>query len=92
MVPAGPGHVQRQSSRVGTQSLTQKEQEVMCRLARGESTAAVATGLGVSVSTVRTHLQHLYVKLDVHSRLELVAYAVRNGMVRVENSAQALSA
>ncbi|HEY3943313.1 MAG TPA: response regulator transcription factor [Acidimicrobiales bacterium] len=83
--------VQRQSSRVATQSLTQKEQEVMLRLARGESTSAVAAGLGVSVSTVRTHLQHLYVKLDVHSRLELVAYAVRNGMVRVEG-APAMSA
>jgi len=84
--------MQRQSNRLGTQALTQKEQEVMSRLARGESTAAVAAGLGVSVSTVRTHLQHLYVKLDVHSRLELVAYAVRNGMVRVEGAPQAMSA
>jgi two-component system nitrate/nitrite response regulator NarL len=84
--------VHRQSSRIGAQTLTQKEQEVMALLARGESTAAVASGLGVSVSTVRTHLQHLYVKLDVHSRLELVAFAVRNGMVRFDGAPEAMSA
>jgi DNA-binding NarL/FixJ family response regulator len=90
--PRAQATVQRRSDRVDTQSLTQKEQEVMRRFAQGESTAAVAAGLGVSVSTVRTHLQHLYVKLDVHSRLELVAFAVRHGMVRGEATARALSA
>lgn len=84
--------LQRQANRSGTQVLTRKEREVMSCLARGESTAAVADELGVRVSTVRTHLQHLYVKLDVHSRLELVAFAVRHGMVRVDGPSEAMSA
>jgi DNA-binding CsgD family transcriptional regulator len=46
----------------------------------------------VGVSTVRTHLQHLYEKLDVHSRLELVAFAVRHGMVIVETTREVASA
>jgi DNA-binding NarL/FixJ family response regulator len=63
-------------------ALTAKELEVVARLAQGQRTVEVAGGLGVAVSTVRTHLQHLYRKLGVHSKLELVAYAVRHGLVR----------
>ncbi|HUZ09485.1 MAG TPA: response regulator transcription factor [Acidimicrobiales bacterium] len=82
----------RQGKRSSTQALTGKEREVMSHLARGESTAAVAGELGIRVSTVRTHLQHLYVKLDVHSRLELVAFGVRHGMVRVDGASEVMSA
>jgi len=69
----------------GVGSLTAKELEVMGRLTNGESTEAIAAGMGVGISTVRTHLQHLYGKLDVHSRLELVSVGARltgNGIVR----------
>ena len=69
----------------GVGSLTAKELEVMARLTNGESTGAIATGMGVEISTVRTHLQHLYSKLDVHSRLELVSVGARltcSGAVR----------
>ena len=78
--------------RTGAPALTRKEGEVISCLARGRSTAAVAVELGMAVSTVRTHLQHLYVKLDVHSRLELVAFAVRHGVVRVEGASEVVSA
>jgi two-component system nitrate/nitrite response regulator NarL len=61
----------------GLASLTAKEHEVVRRLTNGASTEAIATGMGVGVATVRTHLQHLYTKLDVHSRLELVSAAAR---------------
>ena len=69
----------------GVGSVTAKELEVMARLTSGESTEAIAAGMGVGISTVRTHLQHLYSKLDVHSRLELVSVGARltnSGVVR----------
>jgi DNA-binding NarL/FixJ family response regulator len=69
----------------GTPALTAREQDVLTRLWRGESTSSIAKSMGVGVSTVRTHLQHLYVKVGVHSRLELVAYAARNGLLQHED-------
>jgi hypothetical protein len=39
----------------------------------------VAKGMGVSYATARTHIQHVLDKLGVHSRLEAVARAVREG-------------
>ncbi|MDP9091629.1 MAG: response regulator transcription factor [Actinomycetota bacterium] len=61
----------------GLASLTAKEHEVVRRLTNGDSTELIAAGMGIGVATVRTHLQHLYTKLNVHSRLELVSAAAR---------------
>jgi len=73
------GPTQRQR---GVPELTEREHDVLIRLWRGDSTTAIADTLGVGVSTVRTHLQHLYEKTGVHSRLELVAYAARNDLLQ----------
>lgn len=52
--------------------LTAKEEEVLKLLARGWSVPMIARSLVVSQTTVRTHVKHLYMKLDVHSRDELI--------------------
>lgn len=71
-----------QSSRSSVDQLpTTRELEVIRLLARGESTSRIAEIMGVGTATVRTHLQHLFVKFGVHSRLELVAFAVRTGVI-----------
>jgi two-component system nitrate/nitrite response regulator NarL len=84
--------VKRQSRLRSSQVLTDREQQAMVLLARGESTAATARTMGVSVPTVRTHLHHMYIKLNVHSRVELVAYAVREGIVHVDQTSSVQSA
>lgn len=61
--------------------LTEREREVLLGLVRGEDTAAVAARLGVRPATVRAHLQSLFAKLGVHSRLEAVALAVEKALV-----------
>ncbi len=76
----------------GTPALTAREQDVLMRLWRGESTSSIAKSMDVGVSTVRTHLQHLYVKVGVHSRLELVAYAARNGLLQHEDESSTRTA
>ena len=63
------------------QFLTEREWETLGRLVRGESTAAMARGMGVRISTARTHIDSVLGKLGAHSRLEAVAYAVREGLV-----------
>jgi PAS domain S-box-containing protein len=56
-------------------SLTRREREVLKLLAAGANTRVLAERLGISPATVRNHVQNLFGKLGVHSRLEAVAYA-----------------
>jgi len=58
--------------------LTERELEVLRLMAEGASTRAAAQRLHVSVATIRNHIQNILVKLDVHSRLEAVAYATKH--------------
>ncbi|GLZ31905.1 DNA-binding response regulator [Lentzea sp. NBRC 105346] len=60
--------------------LTPRERECLGLLVEGLGTAAMAQRLGVSVTTVRTHVQSLLTKLGVHSRLEAASLAVRHGL------------
>jgi two-component system, NarL family, nitrate/nitrite response regulator NarL len=66
------------------QFLTPREREVLTRLARGESTAALAKAMGVTRSTARSHVQSVLSKLGVHSQREAVIEAARHGVVSVE--------
>jgi two-component system nitrate/nitrite response regulator NarL len=59
--------------------LTTREREVLTLLVRGSSGADIADELSISKNTVRTHIQSILTKLQVHSRLEAVAFATRNG-------------
>lgn len=65
------------------ESLTPREHEVLARLVRGESTTSMARSMGVRLSTTRTHVDSILIKLGVHSRLEAVAYAVKEGIIAV---------
>jgi DNA-binding NarL/FixJ family response regulator len=61
--------------------LTPREWEVLELLVDGASGSRIAQQLGVSPNTVRTHIQSILTKLQVHSRLEAAGFAVRNGLV-----------
>jgi len=72
--------------------LTDREREVLEKLTSGSTTAEIAESMGVRISTVRTHVQHLLAKFGAHSRLELVASAkrLRIGVLPGPNSSAAL--
>ena len=53
--------------------LSAREAEVAELIARGHTVAHIAEPLFVSENTVRTHSKHIYVKLDIHKRQELIA-------------------
>jgi len=55
-----------------TPKLSPMEQNVLQRLARGLLYKEVAHDLKISVSTVRTHVWHIYQKVQVHNRTEAV--------------------
>jgi len=71
----------RQDEPVPGETLSRREREILCRLAAGDNASRIATDLGISVQTVRKHIQNTLGKLGVHSQLEAAAYAVRNGIV-----------
>lgn len=62
--------------------LTPRELEVLEILVRGGSNPQIARELALSPNTVRTHVQSILTKLQVRSRLEAAAFAVRFGIVR----------
>jgi DNA-binding NarL/FixJ family response regulator len=72
--------LRRNERRVGS-TLTEREQEILELLAEGRSNADIASHLHLSVHTVRNHVANLSAKLDAHSKLEVLAIAVRNGLV-----------
>lgn len=63
------------------QLLTDREREVLALVAAGLQNKAIASRLDVSKRTVDAHLGHLFTKLDVASRAELVAWAARHGLI-----------
>jgi DNA-binding NarL/FixJ family response regulator len=67
-------------------SLSVRERQVLGLLARGYSNRRIADACNLSLNTVRTHVQNVLVKLGVHSKLEAAALAVRQGLVRIEDS------
>ena len=58
-------------------NLTAQEKKVLEGLARGLPYKLIGDEIGVSVNTVRTHLRHIYEKLQVHSRTEAVAHYLK---------------
>jgi len=61
--------------------LTRREMEVLRLLACGTSLPAMARTLGITVTTVRNHIEHILGKLGVHNRLEAVVYAAQHKLV-----------
>jgi DNA-binding NarL/FixJ family response regulator len=64
----------------GAPRLTLREQEVVALVADGLSNKAIAIRLGVSTRTVEGHVNHVFTKLDLESRTELVRYVLTNGL------------
>ena len=62
--------------------LTEREHEVLARLAEGASNEEIATALVISPKTVERHRENIMRKLNLHSRAELVRYAIRKGIIK----------
>ena len=65
----------------GASGLTKREIEILRLMAAGANTKVLAERLNVSPATVRNHAQNIFAKLDVHSRLEAVAWANQHRLV-----------
>jgi len=67
-----------ETSSNGVSPLTRRESEILRLMASGANTKVLAERLHLSPATVRNHVQNIFTKLGVHSRLEAVAWANRH--------------
>lgn len=64
--------------------LSEREREVLRLIAEGKTSRAIADDLVLSVNTVERHRSNIMGKLSLHSRVELIKYAIRKGLIAVD--------
>jgi DNA-binding NarL/FixJ family response regulator len=65
-------------------TLTGRELDVLALIGRGKTNSEIAAGLFVSEGTVKTHINHLFTKLQLRDRAAAVVFAYDHGLVRPE--------
>jgi DNA-binding NarL/FixJ family response regulator len=66
--------------------LTNREREVLTCIGKGQSNKEIAAQLGLCEKTVKNHIANIFSKLHVCDRTQAVLYAIRKGIVKVEQS------
>ncbi|HUB05418.1 MAG TPA: response regulator transcription factor, partial [Myxococcales bacterium] len=66
-----------------TPALTPRESEILELIAKGLSNTEAGRVLEISAATIRTHLEHIYAKLEVTNRVEAVTEGIRKGLIDV---------
>ena len=61
--------------------LTEREMEVLNLVAQGQSNQRIADGMFISIATVKAHVSNILSKLQVSSRTEAIAYAIKHRLV-----------
>jgi two-component system response regulator NreC len=68
-------------------ALTEREREVLVCIAQGKSNQDIADQLSISIKTVNRHRENIMAKLNLHSRIELVHYAIEKGLIDLRDDA-----
>ena len=76
----------RSDQRNGVEALTSREREVLQLIAEGYTNQGIANELYISVKTVEAHKAHIMTKLHARNRTDLIRYAIRKGIVRLESA------
>ena len=66
--------------------LTDREREILALIAQGHTNQEIADILKLSVYTVQTHRAHIMEKLNLHSKAQLMKYAIRTGFLKPPSS------
>jgi two-component system NarL family response regulator len=69
--------------RVPAPVLTDRELQVLRQVARGRNNREIAADLFISENTVKNHVRNILEKLQLHSRMEAVFYAVREKLLDI---------
>ncbi|MBZ0297104.1 MAG: response regulator transcription factor [Anaerolineae bacterium] len=77
--------VREGSERDSYDGLTDREREILVLIAEDETNQAIANQPGISVKTVERHRENIMNKLNLHTRTELVKYAIRKGLISLDD-------
>ncbi len=80
--PSAPGPTNQREEPEG-KKLSARETEILQLIAKGVSNSEAATMLTLSKATIRTHLEHIYRKLEVTNRVEAVTEGLRKGLIQM---------
>lgn len=64
--------------------LTPKEKEVLVLVAKGLSNGEIAKKLKISIHTVKSHLESIYIKLKLHNKVQVSVYAILNKLIELD--------
>lgn len=65
-----------------TEGLTQRQFDILVELTNGSTYGQIASKFVVTEGTIKTHIHNIFRKLGFHNRTQLVAYALRRGLIR----------
>jgi DNA-binding NarL/FixJ family response regulator len=69
---------------MAAQDVSEREMEVLLLIARGKMPKEIALALMISEKTVRNHMRSLYRKIGIYDRAQVVVYAVKQGLINVQ--------
>ncbi len=63
--------------------LTKREQELLYLLVRGYSNTKIAKKMGISIHTVKAHIESIYRKFNVHNKVQAAIYSIYKGIIDI---------
>jgi DNA-binding NarL/FixJ family response regulator len=64
---------------------TEREREIILACRDGLMCKEIADRMGVSINTINTHKKRIFQKLGINTTIEMVQYAMKKGIIRIEN-------
>ena len=68
-----------------TSDFTDREREIMLLCREGLMCKEIADRLGISIHTINTHKRNIFQRLGINNTMEMVQYAMKKGIIRIEN-------
>ena len=78
-------YVSKKKTTEVTNEFTVREREIILMCRDGLLNKEIADRLDVSINTVKTHKKRIYLKLGINNTMEMVQYAMKKGIIRIEN-------
>ena len=78
-------YVSKKKTTAITEEFTGREREIIQLCSDGLLVKEIAARLGVSINTVMTHKKRIFLKLGINNQMEMVQYALKRGIIRIEN-------
>lgn len=81
LVQAGGSSASPEGASRGLEALSERERQVLEQVAQGRTNPEIGAQLGLSPKTIARHRERIMKRLNIHSRTELVKFAIRTGLI-----------